>query len=768
MHVRRRALAALASSALLFTLLPATGAVAAEGTLSGVVTDPNGAPAAGICVNAHPETNLQSFTQATTNSSGAYTLNVEAGDYRIRFWDCTGSQATRLAQEWFDDAPAMEAATPVTVVAGQTRPADAQLAAGGVVQGAVVDENGAGLVGVCVTVADATSPSVRATAESGVNGAFTVGGLPTGEYVVSGTDCRDNPTQATSWYGPDGAIARGAADAAQVAVAAGEPTTIQGNLVLLKAGSISGTIALAGSLTPVANACVTAIDLDSNTTAGDLTDGAGKYTIAGLLPGRWLVRITDCQPGVPDPQKFATVYALPDGTTNPRADLAEQAPFLVGGADSAIGTRTVSPGGAISGRITEAANPTALRSGTAAGDPVANACVAAAPVGSLRVAASGTTGANGQYSIGGLSNLVSYRVFAYDCGAPNRFGLDWANDALIAGQATQVSVQPGGTTTNIDIAVGDVIRRAAGADRILTSVDLALGGFDSAPVVLIARADAYPDALAGAPLATAKGAPIMLTAPGELHSSVRAAIQSLGTREVILLGGTAALSPSVEAQAKALVGDANVRRVSGPDRFATARQIAREMPASDLAYVVEGANANPERGWPDAVSVAGLAAYQQAPLLLVTRDALPEATRTALLEKGIDQVTIVGGTAAVSDAVAAQIDSVVAAVDRASGADRYTTSAVVVERALEAGAWSRTLWLATGTKFPDALVAGAVVGQDGGILQLVYGPQLDAAPSTMASLIDRGNRTNRAILLGGSAAISELSQQQLEVVLGLR
>ena len=60
----------------------------------------------------------------------------------------------------------------------------------------------------------------------------------------------------------------------------------------------------------------------------------------------------------------------------------------------------------------------------------------------------------------------------------------------------------------------------------------------TADTAVIARSDRYPDgALAGAPLATNRNAPMLLTAPDSLSEATRAELARLGVTNIVLLGG---------------------------------------------------------------------------------------------------------------------------------------------------------------------------------------------------------------------------------------
>ncbi|HEX2029716.1 MAG TPA: cell wall-binding repeat-containing protein, partial [Nitriliruptorales bacterium] len=197
-------------------------------------------------------------------------------------------------------------------------------------------------------------------------------------------------------------------------------------------------------------------------------------------------------------------------------------------------------------------------------------------------------------------------------------------------------LQPAPDADCPDLAVD----RHAGATRVETSALLAREAHPGgAATVVIAFAYGYADALTGAPLARRLDAPVLLNPTERLHDAIAVAVNDLGARTALLLGGTAVLSEQVEGDLLARTSVTEVERIAGPDRFATAGEIARRV-GGDHVYVAEGADADPGRGWPDALSVGPLAAHQASPILLVTTGQLPAATRAAL--EGKRSATVVG------------------------------------------------------------------------------------------------------------------------------
>lgn len=172
-----------------------------------------------------------------------------------------------------------------------------------------------------------------------------------------------------------------------------------------------------------------------------------------------------------------------------------------------------------------------------------------------------------------------------------------------------------------------------------------------------------------------------------------------------------------------------VDRLSGDTRYDTARLIARYGRASSYyAVVVSGSDS----AWPDALCASGLAGVRNAPVLTTASDALSSQTRATLIDLNVRYVYIVGGSSAVSSSVMASIGNIsnVTTVRRVSGADRYKTAEAVyntvastswvhptgglkhskyaTDHVWKNGSKKKMALLATGTDFPDAMVASSL------------------------------------------------------------
>lgn len=266
-------------------------------------------------------------------------------------------------------------------------------------------------------------------------------------------------------------------------------------------------------------------------------------------------------------------------------------------------------------------------------------------------------------------------------------------------------------------------RRLAGDDRIQTAIRLSADGWsDGSDTVVLARQDVAADALTGSALAGTHDAPLLLTEKDQLLPAVADEIQRLEATTVVLLGGTSALSEQVERDI-ATLGIADVQRVEGPDRHATAADIATKVARGEetTAYLVRLAAPNPAVGWVDALSVAGVAARraggEAAWPVLGTDATLPDATRAAIADLGITRVVPVGGPNTIPRAVVDELTELgVEVAKRLAGEDRYGTSRAVAGTDTPT---EQSLVIATGENFPDGLAAGPYAARTGGTLLLV-------------------------------------------------
>ncbi len=193
--------------------------------------------------------------------------------------------------------------------------------------------------------------------------------------------------------------------------------------------------------------------------------------------------------------------------------------------------------------------------------------------------------------------------------------------------------------------------------------------------VMIGRDDVFADSLASG-VGQSDGPLLLVPTDGPVPTSVMEEIERLGAEEAVILGGDAAVSPAVADD----LGQQGltVQRVSGPSRIETAVEVARTLaPDADTAILARAGGINPTSGFADTLAAGGWAAETGWPVLLTQTEVLTGSTRDYLAGSGITTVNIVGGTAAISEAVAQSLRDMDIAVERVSGSDRAATAIAI-------------------------------------------------------------------------------------------
>ena len=253
--------------------------------------------------------------------------------------------------------------------------------------------------------------------------------------------------------------------------------------------------------------------------------------------------------------------------------------------------------------------------------------------------------------------------------------------------------------------------------------------------IVISRDDEFADALASGLLQNSSPL-LMVPRSGPIPDRITEEIARLGAQNVVILGGTAAVGSDVEAQLSSLGLD--VERRQGATRFDTAVEIARShAPDATTAILARAYPAdanNPTQGFADALSSGAMAAENEWPILLTDTQTMTPVTRSYLEQSNIERVMIVGGTAAVSAAVEAEVRSIVGDVDRIAGETRFDT-AVEVAKELgydDAGDVDHVV-LVDGTSpagFVGGFAAAAHAALNDAPILLVDGIQVPAATSS--------------------------------------
>ena len=292
--------------------------------------------------------------------------------------------------------------------------------------------------------------------------------------------------------------------------------------------------------------------------------------------------------------------------------------------------------------------------------------------------------------------------------------------------------------------------------------------------MIIASGESQVDAVTAAGLAGSLNAAVMLTRSNQLPHNVARFIDEHNITDVVVVGGTAAVSDAIVTAIEGLGSRPDVERVSGADRYATAAAIGDRLGGPNptwcgstqtAAILVNGG----EAGRADAIVAGPLAFRLGLPVLLTGADELPDATAAFLTDNKVERVVVIGGASAVSGGVMNTLIEDVGVVNaqRISGGSAAATSVAVAKEML--GNCSDVLDTnpdlvalvnreAVADGITSAPVLGRGLGDGGSVPILLVGDDLPSAVNDyLASTAEvrGGNKTHQRILaIGGTAVVS--------------
>jgi putative cell wall-binding protein len=202
-------------------------------------------------------------------------------------------------------------------------------------------------------------------------------------------------------------------------------------------------------------------------------------------------------------------------------------------------------------------------------------------------------------------------------------------------------------------------------------------------------------------------------------------------------------------------------RLGGADRYETAAVIAKKAfpNGSDSIVLVTGEN------FPDALSVSGFAGVRKIPIMITTTANLSRATADVIKAWGVKKVTIVGGTAAVSDSVKNQLTTAAGVpadgILRVAGSDRYETAEAVYDQGVKEGIWTKDSVpvIASGNSAADALSISPWSYAYGMPVLLANKGIVSARSLEIAKLANASSKY--AFICGGSSAVNMEAEDEL-------
>ena len=268
---------------------------------------------------------------------------------------------------------------------------------------------------------------------------------------------------------------------------------------------------------------------------------------------------------------------------------------------------------------------------------------------------------------------------------------------------------------------------------------------DKGGAVILASANNFPDALAASSLSGTQNAPIVLTNTSSLSDEARKQLEAIKPNKLYIVGGQAAISKEVEQSAVSAASCQNITRFAGDTRYETALKITDEINQNNGTVIIAtGEN------FADALSVSPYAQHFKAPIVLSSPSSgLSEEAISMIEGEGFSNAIIVGGTSAVPNAVNQQLNTAgISNIQRLQGSTRYETSAKIAEYEKSQGMTADGAVFATGSNFPDALVAGPFAGKNNSMVLL-------ADDSTIQWAAKHREDVSKAFIAGGPSAVNE-------------
>jgi putative cell wall-binding protein len=247
--------------------------------------------------------------------------------------------------------------------------------------------------------------------------------------------------------------------------------------------------------------------------------------------------------------------------------------------------------------------------------------------------------------------------------------------------------------------------------------------------IVLATGNGFADALSVSTLAGKLNAPILLVnqTTSKSPEALDYISKHMSSGKVWIAGGTGVVDSTFESKLPSMGN--MVERLAGQDRYETCLAVAEKVnaPKGTPIFIASGEN------FPDALSVASVAAEKGYPIILTPKKALPTGVEDYLLKQHPSEVFIIGGTGVIPQAIELNIKAVLpsAAITRLAGQNRYDTSVEVYKRFFND---PKNIYIASGTNFADALSSSVLAAKNSAPVVLIDSGKKVPPESTMSYL----------------------------------
>lgn len=222
---------------------------------------------------------------------------------------------------------------------------------------------------------------------------------------------------------------------------------------------------------------------------------------------------------------------------------------------------------------------------------------------------------------------------------------------------------------------------------------------------ILANGKKYTDVLTATVLANEKNCPILLTDTDNISTETLNELKRRGIGDVIISGGKESVSEKVVNK----LNDFNVIRISGANRYETAREIGKEVRnltgKKESAVLVDGTN------FPDVITISALASQRRVPIMITEPNKLNSVTEKTLKDWNIKDVTIGGSVNSVSVSTQNKLTDNKLKVDRLGGFNRYETASLIGNEVRKITGNKRDMILVDGTNFPDGITINSLASK---------------------------------------------------------
>jgi putative cell wall-binding protein len=221
-----------------------------------------------------------------------------------------------------------------------------------------------------------------------------------------------------------------------------------------------------------------------------------------------------------------------------------------------------------------------------------------------------------------------------------------SRDAVAAMNPSEIVVVggPEAVSAGVEAALEAIapVRRIGGVNRYETATMVADAFFDQPSTVYVAYGYSYPEAVSASVTAGTSSGPLILTDDGSVPGTTVAYLSALESVEVVVIGGTGAVSSGVIAAIESIPSVTSVTRIGSGGASDVSIDVSQSAfpDGSGAVYLATAGD------YADALAGASLAGRNDAPILLLTDSGLG-AVVDEVARLGATDITVLGGPEAV-------------------------------------------------------------------------------------------------------------------------